>query len=45
MTGTLVAGGTQDVATSQARNIYAGTTDMEAGVTTLATGVIYLMYE
>ena len=45
MTGALVAGGTQDVATSQARNIYDGTTDMEVGVTTLATGVIYLMYE
>lgn len=45
MTGALVAGGTQDVATAQARNIYAGTTDMEAGVTALATGAIYLMYE
>lgn len=45
MTGALTAGGTQDVATAQVRNIYAGTTDMETGVTALATGAIYLMYE
>lgn len=29
----------------QVRNIYAGTTDMTAGTTTLATGDIYVMYE
>ena len=45
MSGALTAGGAQDVATAQVRNIYAGTTDMEAGVTTLATGTLYFVYE
>ena len=31
--------------TKQVRNIYAGTSDMTAGTTTLATGDIYLVYE
>ncbi len=30
---------------SQVRNIYAGTTDMTAGTSNLATGSIYIMYE
>ena len=33
------------VANAQLRNIYAGTADMTAGTTSLATGTIYLMYE
>lgn len=37
--------GDQVVAESQVRNIYAGTTDMTAGSTNLATGRIYLVYE
>ena len=45
MEGVLTAGGTQDPATSQVRNIYAGTADMEAGVTSLATGALYFVYE
>ena len=31
--------------TKMARAIYAGTTDMEAGVTSLTSGVVYMMYE
>lgn len=34
-----------DLTTKQVRNIYAGTTDMEAGVTALTTGDIYIVYE
>lgn len=45
MTGTLTAGGNQDVSVSQVRNIYAGTSDMEAGITPLPTGTIYFVYE
>lgn len=33
------------VETKQVRNIYAGTTDMTAGTTTLASGDIYVVYE
>ena len=33
------------VGDKQVRNIYAGTTDMVAGTTSLATGDIYIMYE
>lgn len=33
------------LSTIQLRNIYAGTTDLEDGVSTLAAGVIYLVYE
>lgn len=35
----------QTLTTKQVRNIYAGTTDMEAGVTALTTGDIYIVYE
>ena len=45
LTGQLTAGGNQSVATSQVRNIHAGTDDMQAGVSALATGRIYLVYE
>ena len=45
LTGALTAGGTQAVATSQVRNIHAGSTDLQAGVSALATGRIYLVYE
>ena len=43
--GASISGGNQDTATPLIRNIYAGTTDMESGTTTLATGSIYLVYE
>lgn len=45
MTGKLEAGGEQDISVSQVRNIYAGTSDMESGVTPLPTGTIYFVYE
>lgn len=44
-TGPIIAGGTQDIATSQVRNISAGTTDLTAGTSALATGSLYLVYE
>lgn len=44
MTGDLIAMST-DPATSSVRNIYAGTEDLEAGVSELTTGAIYLVYE
>lgn len=31
--------------TAQVRNIYAGTSDMTAGTSSLATGTIYIVYE
>lgn len=34
-----------DVGVSQVRNIYAGTGDMNPGVTKLETGALYLVYE
>ena len=34
-----------DVTISQIRNIYAGTTDMTAGSSSLPSGTIYLVYE
>ena len=37
--------GSPDVATAAVRNIYAGTSDMEAGTTPLATGTLYFVYE
>lgn len=44
--GVLANGGNNaDLTISQARNIYAGTTDMTAGTSTLTTGHIYLVYE
>lgn len=33
------------LATAQVRNIYAGTTDLTAGTSVLATGDIYFVYE
>lgn len=45
MTASLTAMSETDLSTSQVRNIYAGTADMTAGSTALATGVIYLVYE
>lgn len=36
---------TATVATSQVRNIYAGTEDMTAGTTSLTTGTLYFVYE
>lgn len=44
-TGQLFPNGASALGTAQARKIYAGTEDMEAGVSTLETGVIYLVYE
>lgn len=43
--GQLIPAGASDTATPQARKIYAGTEDMEAGVSALETGTIYLVYE
>lgn len=44
-TGVLKAGGSQAIGTAQIRNIYAGTTDLTAGTSSLATGTIYFVYE
>ena len=48
-TNGVVAGGlktlAEDITVAQTRNIYAGTEDMEVGVTPLATGDIYVVYE
>lgn len=45
--GKMVAasGAVSTVGTAQLRNIYAGTEDMTAGTTALASGDIYLVYE
>ncbi|MDD2956454.1 MAG: hypothetical protein PHD67_09110 [Oscillospiraceae bacterium] len=45
MSSSLTAGGSQDVGTAQVRNVSAGTTDMTAGVSELATGSLYFVYE
>lgn len=45
MSGALKAIANAAVETAQMRNIYAGTADMTAGTSELATGTIYLMYE
>ena len=45
MTGSLKAMSSPAVGTAQVRNIYAGTSDMTAGSSSLATGTIYLVYE
>ena len=42
---TPVAEANSDYGTVMARGIYAGTTDMEDGVTPLTSGVIYLVYK
>lgn len=44
-TGQVFPNGASALGTAQARKIYAGTEDLEAGVSTLETGVIYLVYE
>lgn len=41
----VIPAGASDIATAQARKIYAGTTDLEAGVSALETGALYLVYE
>lgn len=41
----MYANGASDLATAQVRNISAGTTDLVAGTSALATGRIYTMYE
>ena len=43
--GSVKAYSSPAVGTAQIRNIYAGTTDLVAGTSTLATGTIYLVYE
>lgn len=45
--GQLVANASaqSNLTVSQVRNIYAGTEDLTAGTSELATGVIYLVYE
>lgn len=43
--GQVIPAGASAVGTAQARKIYAGTSDMTAGTTTLETGAIYLVYE
>lgn len=47
MEGALVADevATADLLTAQVRNIYAGTVDLEAGISALPAGAIYLVYE
>lgn len=43
--GQIIPNGASDLGVAQARKIYAGTADIEAGVTALTTGAIYLVYE
>lgn len=45
LTGMVKAGGALEPGTAQLRNISAGTQDLQAGVSALATGEIYLVYE
>ena len=45
LTGAVTAGGSLAVSTPQIRNISAGTADLEAGTSTLATGSLYFVYE
>lgn len=44
MTGPLISGGDQVLSVGQVRNVVASTTDLEAGVSPLETGAIYLVY-
>jgi hypothetical protein len=39
------ASATATLGTAQVRNIYAGTSDMTAGSSALATGAVYIVYE
>ena len=41
----VVASADTDYTLARLRNIYAGTTDLTAGTSTLADGVIYLVFE
>lgn len=41
----IITGGTQDLTVAQVRNITAGTADLEAGVSSLPAGQLYLVYE
>lgn len=43
--GTVACNGASAIATAQARNIYAGTADLTAGSSALASGTIYIVYE
>lgn len=43
--GSVICGGAGATGTAQARNIYAGTSDLTAGTSALSTGTIYIMYE
>ena len=43
--GQVLPSGASDVTVAQARKIYAGTTDLTAGTSSLETGAIYLVYE
>jgi hypothetical protein len=45
MTANLVANGGTDYGTAKARNIYAGTADLTAGISALTSGNIYIVYE
>lgn len=45
LTGAVTAGGAQAAGTAQVRNIVFSTTDLTPGVSELATGSLYLMYE
>lgn len=47
LAGQVVANATAvaTIGTAQVRNIYAGTTDLTAGTSALATGTIYIVYE
>lgn len=45
MAAPMTAGGAQDVTVAQMRNITAGTADLTAGTSPLATGAIYFVYE
>ena len=45
MTGSLKAQNNSSYSTAQVRNIQASTTDLEAGISSLTSGVIYLCYE
>lgn len=43
--GSVICSGASVLTTAQARNIYAGTADLTAGTSALATGAIYICYE
>ncbi len=45
MTGALVAGGAQAIGTAQVRNAVISTVDLTDGVSPLATGTLYFVYE